>query len=257
MKIWKQSGFFIVVSLSCITIAQGQAGGSGSSGLKSGRSAPANSDSGANASANSNPAAPADGPFSGWSAYGTSAYRGGERFQFTGAYFTPYNRPLVFNPLTNFVWAVRNKPPSLGDNWFVGRVNNLNVDYWRGTAGYFYPWLNGGGTVTFYQGGVPVTIPAPIIFWGGAGGSEPISQLPPPAIQLADTMKFLDDSFKDKKVLEARYKHLKLRASDLQKKERSMRIAAGGELDKETEAEIRRDLESLTREMTAAVKTSV
>ncbi len=238
MNIWKQS-FFLAMPVSIICIGSVEAQNSGGA---------------------------VTGPYSGWTPthqaptaggmgiYGTPDYRGGARYYFSGSYLSPDNRPLVFNPLTPFIWGINNKPPGLGDNWFVGRVNGGNVDYWRGTAGYFYPWLNGGGMVTYIgPGGIPVTLGAPIIYWGG-GGSEPISQLPPPAIQLADAAKFLDDSFKDKKVLEVRYKHLKLRTSDLQKKERSLRIAQGGELDKEGEAEIRRDLESLTKEMNASVK---
>jgi|GEM_PF-736220 len=240
MKIWKRS-FFLTVSISISMLSLSAAQAQNSNGNVT-------------------------GPYSGWTptsqspaaagmgVYGTPDYRGGARFLFSGSYFTPYGRPLVFNPLTPFVWGVNNKPPGLGENWFVGRVNGGNIYYWRGSAGYYYPWLNGGGIVTYISpGGVPITIGAPIIFWGG-GGSEPISQLPPPAIQLADAAKFLEDSFKDKKVLEARYKHLKQRTSDLQKKERSLRIAQGGELDKDGEAEIRHDLESLTKEMNASVK---
>lgn len=165
---------------------------------------------------------------------------GGYRYGMNGAYLNPYGQQVFLNPLVPYVWP-GSRPQYTGDAAFTCRVGNFNCNFWRGSSGYYYPFLSNS------------FLYAPIIFVGSSG-STPQAKLPPPAIQLADTLKYLDDSNKDKKVAEIHYKHLKQRAIDLQRKERSMRIAQGGELDADSEAEIRRDLDGLAKEMSAHVK---
>jgi hypothetical protein len=165
---------------------------------------------------------------------------GGYRYGLNGTYLNQNGQQVFLNPLVPYVWP-GSRPQYTGDAAFTCRVGNFNCNFWRGSSGYYYPFLSNS------------FLYAPIIFVGSSA-STPQAKLPPPAIQLTDTLKYLDDSNKDKKVAESHYKHLKQRAIDLQRKERSMRIAQGGELDAESEAEIRRDLDGLAKEMSAHVK---
>lgn len=165
---------------------------------------------------------------------------GGYRYGLNGAFLNQYGQQVFLNPLVPYVWPA-SRPQFTGGAAFTCRIGNFNCNFWKGSSGYYYPFLSN----TFLY--------APIIFVDSVN-STPLAKLPPPAIQLTDTLKYLDDSSKDKKVAESHYKHLKQRATDLQRKERSMRIAQGGELDAESEAEIRRDLDGLAKEMSAHVK---
>lgn len=163
---------------------------------------------------------------------------GGYRYTPAGGYLNPYGQPVTFAPLVPYVWGGA-APVALGGAAFNCRIGNVNFRYWRAGSGFYYPYLNGAN---YY---------APILFT--SSNTQPEAKLPAPAIQLSDLNKFLDDSLKDKKLAEAHYKHLKQRTLDLQRKEKSLRIAQGGELDSESEAEIRRDMEGLTKEMTQRV----
>jgi hypothetical protein len=165
---------------------------------------------------------------------------GGYRYTGTGGYLNPYGQPVTFNPLVPYVWRGA-APLAIGGAAFNCRIGNVNCSYWRAASGYYYPYLNGMSTNFF----------PPILYATTTGNTE--AKLPAPAIQLSDMTKFLDDSLKDKKLAEAHYKHLKQRTLDLQRKEKSLRLAQGGELDSESEAEIRRDMEGLTKEMTQRV----
>lgn len=165
---------------------------------------------------------------------------GGYRYGPNGAYLNPYGQQVFLNPLVPYVWPA-SRPQYTGGAAFTCRIGNFNCNFWKGSSGYYYPFLSNS------------FLYAPIIFVDSSA-STPQAKLPPPAIHLTDTLKYLDDSSKDKKVAESHYKHLKQRAIDLQRKERSMRIAQGGELDAESEAEIRRDLDGLAKEISAHVK---
>lgn len=165
---------------------------------------------------------------------------GGYRYGANGTFLNSFGQPVLLNPIVPYVWPA-NRPQFTGGAAFTCRIGNVNCNFWRGNSGYYYPFLSNS------------FLYAPIIFIDSSA-STPLAKLPPPAIQLTDTLKYLDDSFKDKKVVDAHYKHLKQRAIDLQRKERSMRIAQGGELDADSESEIRRDLEGLAKEMSEHVK---
>ena len=165
---------------------------------------------------------------------------GGYRYGINGTFINPFGQQVFLNPLVPFVWP-GSRPQFTGGAAFTCRIGNFNCNFWKGSSGYYYPFLSNS------------FLYAPIIFVDHSS-SMPLAKLPPPAIQLTDTLKYLDDSSKDKKVAESHYKHLKQRATDLQRKERSMRIAQGGELDAESEAEIRRDLDGLAKEISAHVK---
>ncbi len=165
---------------------------------------------------------------------------GGYRYGPNGAFLSPYGQPIVLNPLVPYIWPA-SRPQFTGGAAFTCRIGNFNCNFWKGNSGYYYPFLSNS------------FLYAPIIFIDPSA-STPQAKLPPPAIQLTDILKYLDDSMKDKKVADAHYKHLKQRAIDLQRKERSMRIAQGGELDADSEAEIRRDLDGLAKEMSEHVK---
>jgi hypothetical protein len=165
---------------------------------------------------------------------------GGYRYGSNGAFLNPYGQPIVLNPLVPYIWP-GSRPQFTGGAAFSCRIGNFNCNFWKGNSGYYYPFLSNS------------FLYAPIIYIDPSA-STPQAKLPPPAIQLTDTLKYLEDSMKDKKVADIHYKHLKQRAIDLQRKERSMRIAQGGELDADSEAEIRRDLDGLAKEMSAHVK---
>jgi hypothetical protein len=165
---------------------------------------------------------------------------GGYRYGANGAFLNSFGQPVLINPIVPYIWP-GNRPQFTGGAAFTCRIGNINCNFWKGNSGYYYPFLSNS------------FLYAPIIFIDSSS-STPLAKLPPPAIQLTDTLKYLDDSLKDKKVADAHYKHLKQRAIDLQRKERSMRIAQGGELDADSEAEIRRDLEGLAKEMSEHVK---
>ncbi|CAN5618245.1 hypothetical protein BH11CYA1_BH11CYA1_18560 [soil metagenome] len=165
---------------------------------------------------------------------------GGYRYGASGAFLNPYGQPVYLNPLVPYVWPSA-RPQFTGGAAFTSRIGNFNCNFWRGNSGYYYPFLSNN------------FLYAPIMYIDNSS-STPQAKLPPPAIQLTDTLKYLEDSMKDKKVSDAQYKHLRQRALDLQRKERSMRIAQGGELDADSEAEIRRDLDGLAKETSEHVK---
>ncbi|MBX9952855.1 MAG: hypothetical protein K2Y39_27015, partial [Candidatus Obscuribacterales bacterium] len=70
----------------------------------------------------------------------------------------------------------------------------------------------------------------------------------------SDMNKFLDEAKTKGKVSDADYNHLKLRASDLQKKERSLALANGGTLPPDAEEQLRKDVDKLGEEVAYRVK---
>jgi hypothetical protein len=66
--------------------------------------------------------------------------------------------------------------------------------------------------------------------------------------------KSLDDAKSKGKISEADYNHLKLRASDLQKKERSLATGNGGTLEQNAEEQLRKDVDKLGEEVAYRVK---
>ena len=92
------------------------------------------------------------------------------------------------------------------------------------------------------------------IFIAPNSQEPPVAKQPPVSVQFTDTFKFLDDARKDQKLSDNDYESLKRRATDIQKKERSYRIAQGGVLDTDVENEIRRDLDNLANEIASRVK---
>ncbi len=137
-------------------------------------------------------------------------------------------------------------PVPMGGANFSFRLGNVNCNMWRAPSGYYYPYYPGFSG--FGQGLVNTIYVAP------NSQEQPVAKQPPVSVQFSDTFKFLEDAKKDSKISDADYTHLKRRATDIQNKERSYRIAQGGTLDSDYENEIRRDLDNLSNEIAQRVK---
>lgn len=137
-------------------------------------------------------------------------------------------------------------PVPMGGANFSFRLGNVNCNMWRAPSGYYYPYYPGFSG--FGQGLVNTIYVAP------NSQEQPVAKQPPVSVQFSDTFKFLEDAKKDSKISDGDYEHLKRRATDIQKKERSYRIAQGGTLDSDYENEIRRDLDNLSNEIAQRVK---
>lgn len=134
-------------------------------------------------------------------------------------------------------------PVPVGGSNFSFRMGNVNANFWRAPSGYYYPFNS------FYN---PFQINT--IYVDPSSQEPPIAKAPPLSVQFSDTFKFLDDVKKDQKISDADYERLKRRTTDIQNKERSLRIAQGGSLDPEYQSEIRRDMDTLANEIIGRVK---
>lgn len=164
-----------------------------------------------------------------------------------GGISNPY--PYVVNPMFNCPYGVPgyiNAPVPIGGGNFSFRLGNMNCNLWKAPSGYYYPYSRGfGGLGLGYVN---------TIFVAPNSQEPPVAKQPPVSVQFTDTFKFLDDARKDQKLSDNDYESLKRRATDIQKKERSYRIAQGGVLDTDVENEIRRDLDNLANEIASRVK---
>ncbi len=123
------------------------------------------------------------------------------------------------------------------------RLGGINAQFWRAPSGYYYPFNS------FYN---PFQVNT--IYIDPSSQEPPVAKSPPLSVQFSDTYKFLDDVKKDQKISDSDYERLKRRATDIQSKERSLRIAQGGSLDNDYQTEIRRDLDNLANEIIGRVK---
>lgn len=164
-----------------------------------------------------------------------------------GGISNPYPYPV--NPMFNCPYGVPgyiNAPVPIGGGNFSFRLGNMNCNLWKAPSGYYYPYSHGfGGLGLGYVN---------TIFIAPNSQEPPVAKQPPVSVQFTDTFKFLDDARKDQKLSDNDYESLKRRATDIQKKERSYRIAQGGVLDTDVENEIRRDLDNLANEIASRVK---
>jgi hypothetical protein len=171
--------------------------------------------------------------------------------------YNPYGNPYGYNPyrgaglVPNTGFGVVNPyaglpamgmPVPINGGYFGINIGNARLNVWKAPSGYYYPWLP--RPVGFgYQ--------APIVIVN-QGSTTPAA----PALTtiFGDMNKFLDEAKTKGKVSEADYNHLKLRASDLQKKERSLATANGGSLQKDDEEQLRKDVDKLGEEVAYRVK---
>ncbi|GEM_PF-1152723 len=170
--------------------------------------------------------------------------------------YNPYGNPYGYNPyggglVPSSGFGVMNPyagypamgmPVPVNGGYFGINIGNTRLNVWKAPSGYYYPWLP--RPVGFgYQ--------APIVIVN-QGNSTPAQ----PALTtiFSDMNKFLDEAKSKGKVSESDYNHLKLRASDLQKKERSLATANGGSLQKDDEELLRKDVDKLGEEVAYRVK---
>ena len=165
--------------------------------------------------------------------YGYNPYGGG---------LVPNSGFGVVNPYAGY--PAMGMPVPINGGYFGINIDNSRLNVWKAPSGYYYPWLP--RPVGFgYQ--------APIVIVNqGSQNSTPAQ----PALTtiFSDMNKFLDEAKSKGKVSEADYNHLKLRASDLQKKERSLATANGGSLQKDDEEMLRKDVDKLGEEVAYRVK---
>jgi hypothetical protein len=157
--------------------------------------------------------------------------------------FGPYNSGVTNSytgyGLTNY--SVYGQPTLIGNNTYGINVGGNTWGFYRGSSGYYYPWLGG-----YQYTGYPI--------FSMAGGSSPVQSLPPLSTMFADLNDYLDTAKDKGKVSESDYKTLKQRAKDLLSKERSVAYESGGGLDSETERDIRKDVDSLSAEVSRRVQ---
>jgi hypothetical protein len=152
-------------------------------------------------------------------------------YAYGGAPVYPFGNPYI-NPIAR-------------GNGFYGfngggvSVNNM----WRAPSGYYYPWygVGGGFNQTVY---VDTT----------GGQNQTVAKDPPLSSMFTDMGAYLDDSKKNNKVSENDYQSLKRRLTDIHSKERSLRIAGGGQIAEGDESEIRQNLNDFSREMVERIK---
>lgn len=134
-------------------------------------------------------------------------------------------------------------PQALGGSYFGINTGGTSFRVWQAPSGYYYPWC--GAYSLGYQ--------APIIYVA-PGSSSPTPAQPPLSTIFSDLDKFLEESRQKDKLNIIDYNHLKLRARDLQSKERSLRIGGGGSLDPGVEADLRKDIDQLSQEVARRVR---
>lgn len=183
-------------------------------------------------------------------------------------YFNPYTNPYGVNPYANPYgvnpyygggglvpsagyglnpyggYPTMGMPVPINGGNFGINIGNSRLNVWKAPSGYYYPWLP-------RPVGLGYAAPTIII---NQGAQNPTPALPPLTTIFGDMNKFLDDAKSKGKISEADYNHLKLRASDLQKKERSLATGNGGTLEQNAEEQLRKDVDKLGEEVAYRVK---
>ncbi len=165
--------------------------------------------------------------------YGVNPYYGGGLVPSSGYGINPYGGyPAMGMPV-----------PINGGNFGIN-IGNTRLNVWKAPSGYYYPWLP-------RPAGFAYQPPIVII---NQGAQNPTPAQPALTTIFGDMNKFLDDAKSKGKISEADFNHLKLRASDLQKKERSLAHANGGTLVPNAEEQLRKDVDKLGEEVAYRVK---
>lgn len=195
------------------------------------------------------PAPGAGGGFAAPNIYGyAGSYTGGSGYARNFGYNTmqPGNMPVVpgygygYNgygsPNVN-AFGIPQPFGSTGGGYYTINYGGRSVKYWQSPSGFYYPWLTGN---------------APIAYTPNAGQiAQPTA--PPISTICADLVTYLEQQKEKGNISEDTFEHLKRRAIDIRNKERDLRIAAGGALDSQDEAYMRRDLEGLGNEVAKSV----
>lgn len=185
-------------------------------------------------------------PYPGQTQYGYP----GQQYGYPGTtrYYNPYGGTYV--PTGTFIPAgpgVRYyqgpafaQPNPVGMGYYSTSVSGNQFILWKAPSGYYYPWCNQQTTFVPYFNYVQ-----PLYYSQGTYAP----QKPPLDTIFTDMNKYLDESKEKGKVGQPEYEHLKRRLSDIMNKTDRMKNNTGGVLDEDQDAEIRRDIETLSREV--------
>lgn len=155
--------------------------------------------------------------------------------------FNPYARTSGFYtpPYLGVNYPAFGVPQAVGGGFFRIPNGQAMLPMWQAPSGYYYPWAYRPRNFVY-------AYPLPILV---IQNQNPEPALPPLSVVFTDMTKYLDENKKDKKITEYDYNGMIRRVKDLQSKERTLRIAAGGSLDPADEAQIRRDLDQVGSEL--------
>jgi hypothetical protein len=154
------------------------------------------------------------------------------RSPYSYGYRTPYGYGV--NPVNAF--------QPYGSDYYGLAFGGRDLRFWRASSGYYYPWVPGFGYTTYP------------IFMVPQGQSNPAAALPPISVLVNDLGDYLDKAKEKGKVSDNDFLSLKRRANDLLSKEKSLAYEAGGSLDADQEADIRRDVDELSGEVARRVR---
>ncbi len=114
-----------------------------------------------------------------------------------------------------------------------------SLPMWMAPSGYYYPWAP-------RPSGFSYAYPIPVL---QVQDSAPTPALPPLTTVFSDLNKYLEKTHTEKKLNDNDYNMIKRRVTDLESKSRSLRMAAGGQMDSFDEAEIRREMDKIGSEL--------
>lgn len=129
-------------------------------------------------------------------------------------------------------------PAVVTGNYFRFGQAATGVTYWRSPTGYYYPW---GG----YVANSPIIVVQ-------EGQSQ--STLPPISTILTDMEKYITEAKEKNKISEQDFISINRRIIDLRRKLSSMMRSAEGQLDPQDDTFFRRDLDTLSRDISLRVK---
>ncbi len=175
---------------------------------------------------------------------GTTRYYNPYANPYARPYASPYGAPGTFVPAGPGVRYYQGpafaQPNPIGMGYFSTSAGGNQFILWKAPSGYYYPWCNQQTTFVPYFNYVQ-----PLYYSQGTYAP----QKPPLDTIFTDMNKYLDESKEKGKVAQPEYEHLKRRLSDIMNKTDRMKNNTGGALDEDQDAEIRRDIETLSREV--------
>lgn len=174
-----------------------------------------------------------------WSSSGSSPYNPNNVYN--PSTFNPYARTSGFYtpPYLGVNYPAFGVPQAIGGGFFRIPSGQAMLPMWQAPSGYYYPWAYRPRNFVY-------AYPLPILV---IQNQNPEPALPPLSVVFTDMAKYLDENKKDKKITDNDYNGMMRRVKDLQSKERTLRIAAGGSLDPADEAQLRRDLDQVGSEL--------
>lgn len=172
--------------------------------------------------------------------YGVNPYVGSPYIYQSGLQYNYYRSP--YNAVMPGYGAPVSVMTPYGGSYYNMNFGGNSLRLWRSQSGYYYPWAGGYGYNSY-----------PIFVVPG-GQTNPTPTLPPISAVVNDLDEYLDKVKEKGKVSADDLLSLKRRANDLLSKEKSLAYEAGGTLDPDQEADIRRDLDELSGEVARRVR---